>query len=162
MSRHSALIWISINFLAGQSKLRELVHDLQKIGDIPALSSIYKNFLSARLEDLNSNLVLVLKLDTKLDSQEIFVHLQKMAAVFSAQVIILAFDQEIRMVPGKNLPQPQLHADPLTLRCASEAWGEYHHPVLGQTLNEIVRLSDSPQNAAFFAQGLSLFSAESS
>jgi len=167
MSKHSALIWISTDLMAGTARLVYLIQQLQELGEVAHMSSIYKKFLSERSEDLNSNLVLVVRLSTSRDLEDIFVILQSLEknkevtlGANPENLVLLAYDQEIRMMPGQNLPSPKLHTDTLTLRCAAEAWADYHHPVLGQTLQELVRFSDPLKHIEFFAQGRSLFSME--
>lgn len=110
---------------------------------------------------------MVLRLNTALEMNELFDGLQTLegnrdVAFGGTQenLLLLSYDQEIRMMPGENLPSPKLHTDTLTLRCAAEAWGDYRHPVLGQTLQELVRLSDPLKHVEFFAQGRILFSGE--
>jgi 7,8-dihydro-6-hydroxymethylpterin-pyrophosphokinase len=168
MKKQMALISLSTDLMAGPARLRTLVDALAEMGDITQVSSIYKQFRSHGTADLNFNLVMVLKLNTDRDLEEVFALLQSLEqtqpAGFGSQpeaLSLLAFNQEIRMVPGQNLPNPSLHTDPLTLRCAAEVWGGYRHPVLGQTLQELVRFSDPLTQAEFFAQGRSLFSTES-
>lgn len=167
MKKHSSLIWISTDLMAGSTRLKELIQQISEIGAIQQVSSIYKKYLNQRSEDLNSNLVLVLRIGTDHSMEEVFALLQGLEQSKEAQfgantegLALLAFDQEVRMMPGQNLPNPKLHVDPLTLRCAAEAWGDYHHPVLGQTLQELVRFSDPLRHVEFFAQGRSLFSTE--
>ncbi len=167
MNQHSVLISISTDLMAGNDRLKYFIHQFREIGEIVQTSSVYKKFLSERSKDLNSNLVLVLRLNTERDRDEVFALLQKLEqkketalGASPESLILLAFDQEIRMRPGQNLPHPRLHTDTLTLRCAGEAWPEYTHPVLGQTLQELVRCSDPLKHVEFFAQGRSLLSTE--
>jgi 7,8-dihydro-6-hydroxymethylpterin-pyrophosphokinase len=167
MKKQTVLISISTDLMAGPARLRVLVEALTEIGDVARVSSIYKQFRSHGTADLNFNLVMVLKVNTNHGFEEIFALLQSLEqskpAGFGSQpevLSLLAYNQEIRMVPGQNLPHPYLHMDPLTLRCAAEVWGDYTHPVLGQTLQELVRFSDPLTQAEFFAQGRSLFSTE--
>jgi hypothetical protein len=167
MKAHSALIWTSTDLMAGLDRLKTRVQQLADVGDIARVSAVYKKFLSHRSEDLNSLLVLAIRLNTDLGSDQLFAILQSLAkndeptsGGENESLILLAFDQEIRLMPGQNLPHLKLHTDTLTLRCAAEAWGEYQHPVLGQSLQDLVRFSDPLIHVEFFAQGRSLFSTE--
>jgi 7,8-dihydro-6-hydroxymethylpterin-pyrophosphokinase len=167
MNPHSVLISISTDLMAGNERLQYFIQQLREVGEIVQTSSVYKKFLSERSKDLNSSLIVALRMETERDRDEIFALLQKLEqkketsfAASPENLILLAFDQEIRMRPGQNLPHPKLHTDTLTLRCAGEAWPEYTHPVLGQTLRELVRCSDPLKHVEFFAQGRSLLSTE--
>jgi 7,8-dihydro-6-hydroxymethylpterin-pyrophosphokinase len=167
MKSHSALIWTSTDLMAGLDRLKVRIQQLESVGDIARVSAVYKKFLSHRSEDLNSLLVLAIRLNTDLESEQLFAILQSLekndeptAGGENESLTLLAFDQEIRLMPGQNLPHLKLHTDTLTLRCAAETWGEYQHPVLGQSLQDLVRFSDPLKHVEFFAQGRSLFSTE--
>lgn len=163
---HAILIRISLDLIAGIPRLKKIISEFSGLGEITAVSSIYKRYLNQRSEDLNSELVLVTKLETQKTFEDVFHFLnqtearQKMSSP-SVVISLLSFDQTVRLFPGQNLPSPLLHAESLTLRCASEVWGIYEHPVLGQTLNELVRSAQPLSHVEFFAQGRSLFSPES-
>lgn len=163
---HMAMVSISIELTAGQARLKQIVSSFSEIGQIVGVSSVYKRFLTNRAEDLNSELVLVLKIETDLLPEEIFQFLNEKAQAnvgrVSGHFVLLVYDRQVRLMPGQNLPSALLHSDNLTLRCAAEAWGGYEHPVLGQTLNELVRSNEPLNNVEFFAQGRSLFSSEES
>jgi hypothetical protein len=163
---HHALIRISVDLVAGNSRLQTIVAEIQDVGRIVAGSSVYKRFLNSRREDLNSELLLVVKLETQKSEIEMFDFLKKKEMISPRQGMakpetytLLAYDQTTRLVPGQNLPSTLLHQDFLTLRCASEAWGAYEHPVLGQTLNELVKSTQqqkerSTEHTEFFSQFL--------
>lgn len=161
---HMTLILVSIDLVAGQSKLKEIANSFQAIGQVVETSSVYKKYLNARSEDLNSELIFVLKVETEKDVSEIFKFLENEQSRFATEdrgaFVLLTYDHLLRLFPGQNLPHPLLHSDKLTLRCAAEAWGAYEHPVLGQTLNELVRSSDPLAHVEFFAQGRNLISSE--
>jgi hypothetical protein len=112
-------------------------------------SSVYKRDLEFGVNNFNSELVMALRLEIPIGHQELHQILKNL----SPGITLLAYDQEVHLFPGKSLPHPDLHQDSLTLRCAAEAWGTYEHPVLGQTLNEIVRSHDKFEKVEFFAQG---------
>jgi hypothetical protein len=162
-SAHAILVLIAIDLVAGQRRLKEIVHSLSEIGSVTGTSSVYKRFLTSRSEDLNSELVMVLKLQTEQFPEDIFrtLHEKQQDLLRSGHFVLLVYDNLVRLMPGQNLPSSLLHTDNLTLRCAAEAWGAYEHPVLGQTLNELVRSHEPLSNVEFFAQGRSLFSSES-
>ena len=147
--------------MAGSHRLQTLIREIQEIGKIVTGSSIYKRFLNSRMEDLNSELIFVVKLETQKNEIQVFDFLRKKEMISPRfgmskpeTYTMLAFDQNTRLVPGENLPSPLLHQDPLTLRCASDAWGSFEHPVLGQTLNELVKSHQSVERTEFYSQFL--------
>lgn len=159
---HHALIYISVEFTAGLEKVRTLLTGLRQYGDIPRTSSVYKRFLTSRQEDLNSDICLVVKIDTDLGPMELQQRLEEMNSVLlqnqhrQGQTLLLSYDRVVQLLPTSTLPHPQLRNDGLTLRCAAEIWGGYEHPVLGQTLNELVKSSEPIKTSEFFAQGKNL------
>jgi len=56
---HIALISISIELTLGPQRLKEIVSTMEAIGHPVGISSIYKRYLNYRMEDLNSELVVV-------------------------------------------------------------------------------------------------------
>lgn len=139
----------------------EIIDRLGKIGKLDAVSTLYKKFRTTRSEDLNSSLTLVARWTVGLSAEEIFNVLSEMRLENSwhngDDVTLLGIADEVRLVPGENLPNPALHGDSVILRCAAEVYGDYFHPVLGQTLTELVLCSDPASNAEFFSQGRSIF-----
>ncbi len=146
--KHSFLILLTTDFVHGIQEQQRILSEIQNFSKVLNTSSVYKRYLDFSADNLNSELVLVLRGETDFSEK----HLQDAISKVSTDLLLLALDQEVNMLPGNTLPHPLLHTDPLTLRCAAEAWGSYEHPVLGQTLNEIVR-SDRMEKVEFFAQG---------
>lgn len=146
---HGTLFFITADFANGLEGLKAIIQQLAFIGRITGVSSIYKRYHDYSSENFNSDLVISIRMETSLAHHDLHMALQKI----SSGILILAYDQEVNMYPGKNLPHTDLHSDSLTLRCAAEAWGTYEHPVLGQTLNEIVRSDNKFEKVEFFAQG---------
>jgi hypothetical protein len=159
---HHALISISVEFTAGLEKVRALLGELRQYGDISGVSSVYKRFLTSRHEDLNSDICLVIKMDTDISHGELQQKLEEINAALlqnlrkQGQTLLLSYDRMVQLLPASTLPHPLLRNDGLTLRCAAEVWGGYEHPVLGQTLNELVKSSEPIKTSEFFAQGKSL------
>lgn len=148
-TNHGALLFVASDFANNLDGLRDLIFKIGSLGRITGVSSVYKRYLEFNVENFNSELVMALQMEVAIEHQE----LHQMLPMLSPGISLLAFDQEVHLYPGKNLPHPDLHADSLTLRCAAEAWGTYEHPVLGQTLNEIVRSDVTMERIEFFAQG---------
>ena len=162
---HQAMFLLTTDLSSGSQRLRALLAERLQAEKIVATSSIYKRQADDSRLELSSDLLVVLKVETELDPNEIFEnfyrHKQEANENNQDQLILLAYEKMVRMAPGQNLPHPLLHADDLTLRCAAEVWGDYEHPVLGQTLQQLVRSRQDLPVAEFFAQGKSLFSSES-
>lgn len=152
---HGALLFLAADFADGLTGLSRLVYRISDLGRITGISSIYKRYHDYSSENFNSDLVLSIRLETSLSSYELHRSLEGI----STGLILLAWDQEVNMHPGRNLPHTDLHSDSLTLRCAAEAWGSYEHPVLGQTLNEIVKSDHRFEKVEFFAQGQTVLDA---
>ncbi len=157
---HKALILISSDLVAGIDRLKKIGSEISELSEIQEISSVYKKFLNIRSEDLNSELVVVLKVQTAMTSENLFDCLKQHKSPRVHQQLtdyeslsILCYDDEVRMFPGQNLPSPLLHSDALALRCAAEVWGHYRHPVLKKTLNELVKSNPTLNHVEFFAQG---------
>lgn len=157
---HQALFWIATDFMSGTARLQNSVFKLTSLGPVISVSSVYKKFLYSRTEDLNSELCAVVKMGIEKSQNEVFDFLSEFIRQSHSapqgsktEIAILALDQEVRLYPGQNLPSPLLHSNSLILRCASEAWGGYEHPIIKKTLNELVKSSEPLMNVEFFAQG---------
>lgn len=157
----NGIILISTEFVSGINRIREMLSELQSLGELTSVSTLYKKFRSLRAEDLNSNITLVTRWNLLKSPEETFETLERLRASINwkhgDEITLLGIDGEVRLVPGENLPNPNLHGDSLVLRCAAEVYGEYFHPVLGQTLSELVVCSDPVHLAEFFSQGRSIF-----
>lgn len=158
-----ALIYFSVDLVAGIDFVRKLATNLAPKARVEAVSSIYKRFLNTRREDLNSELCVVVKVSTLLPFNELGAYLDSQqvergvnGSSVNAHASLLSFNNQVLLTPKRPLPHPQLHSDMLTMRCAAEIYGNYEHPVLGQTLNELVKSNETPESIEFFSQGRSL------
>lgn len=155
----SGLILISTDFVSGAKRLSQILTQIKSFGAIELGSSVYRKYLGAKAEDLNSEICLVVKLRTFLTDRELIRGLRELTTEElktryrePEKILLLCYDDKIQVIPGLNLPHPILHSDGLTLRCAAEVWPEYSHPVLGQTLNELVRCRPVTSEFDFFSQ----------
>ena len=156
-----AIIYISIDLVSGLTKMKNIVNELRSIGELRASSTVYKKFRSRRAEDLNASIVMATRWSLRASEAEVFeeiarimdYHLSQNSWSGNLEIMFLAATNTVRLVPEENLPHPQLHMDSLILRCAAEVYGEYHHPILDQTLAELVLCSDPVRDAEFFDQG---------
>ena len=61
IQEHFVLIYLSVDLVVGLSELKQMVSALQEKVQIQAISSVYKRYLTHRSEDLNSELIAVIK-----------------------------------------------------------------------------------------------------
>lgn len=164
MSKNHALLSITVPLVAGTAALRSAIQQISKIGSIHTVSSVYKRYLNGRAEDLNSELVTVLKIETSLSHVELNqALLTKMLETFTQhKVQLLNYNSLVSLNPDLPLPSPILYGDHVVLTCAAEAWGVYEHPVLGETLNQLLKSATPGSNAEFFGQSRILTEREAS
>lgn len=155
----TAIIFISTDFLSGLSRIKNVLREMSEIGELQRISTIYKKYRSQRSEDLNAVIVTAARWKLNMSEAEVFDLIEDIAASVTGgntEIFFLAATDTVRLVPGENLPHPLLHSDSLVLRCAAEVFGEYRHPILAQTLSELVFCSDPVIDVEFFDQGKGL------
>lgn len=162
--RHSALIQLSLDVAGGVESAKNILRSISDQGEVAAISSVYKRFLTPEAVDLSARLEFVIRLETTLGVDPI---LQLILSLCNqgapglvqnthSELILLAFDDLIQMSPRLTLPYPFLHQDPLIIRCAAEAWGQYEHPIFQKNLSDLSRLAPQAKQAEFYMQGKSL------
>ncbi len=163
MTQHSSLVLISIKMIAGVEILKRLVNELRLISWAMEFSSVYVQYETDQRYDFDANLITVLKMGTDLNAQEFakkLLYTQNYLLSFTGpdrvKMTLLALDLETLMVPDLTLPHPSLHIDPLVIRCATEVWGNFEHPILKKSLHELARSLPPITNAEFMLQGKSL------
>lgn len=149
---HNALLSLSVPTPKGAGAIATILKGLPEGIKLIGVSAIYKKYFSEKSDDLNSVLICVIRIETGLSPQSLF---QKMSS-WTGDWVLLLYDQIVSLTPEMPIPHPLLFEDAALLRCASETWGEYEHPILGQSLNELVRSVHSFENIEFFAQGRSV------
>lgn len=149
MSSHSALLSIELPTVYAGKELGKIKHQLPIEVRLKACSSVYKRYLSKAYQDLNSTVFLVIRIETEYGFEELFDEMKRTNLYWR----ILVYDQIVRISPNLTLPSPALNEDGALLRCAAEAWPDYPHPVLGQSLNELVKSVHSFGDVEFHAQG---------
>ncbi len=142
----------------GTQAIRKALEEIRKDFPIERMSSVYKRYFFERNEDLNSELIFVFKTVTDLDPERLVEKLQFLMNLggtsgTKAELVLLSYDQLVMLTPRIPLPHPRLAQDPAILRCASEVWGDFNHPVLDQTLNEVVKSMHSFEHIEFFSRG---------
>ena len=144
--------------LHGDAALREMSQKLKEHGEILAGSNVYKKLPEEIGERPKLYYVVLLQtLESKEDLQRAVSLLKTLKAGFSSGAILLAFDQVVQMVPGSTLPSPAFMEDYPYLHCASEVAGDYEHPIMGKTLNELVKQRRTKDHGLeFHSQGKDL------
>jgi hypothetical protein len=156
--KHQALVLVSSDLAQGQNLIRKIVAEIRSICEVVGVSCVYKRKLQDSLSVYQTELMAVLRTDTSMDKDHFFETLCGiMAKNRGTKILLLSFDSTAQMLPELTLPHPQLARDSVVLRCASEVWGDFEHPILGQTLNQLVHLNNSNELVEFFSQGTSLF-----
>ncbi len=163
MTSQPALVLISIKMIAGVDILKRLVNELKLISWEMEFSSVYVQYETEQRYDFDANMMTVLKMGTSLGAKEFSQKLQEIENYLLSftgpervKITPLAMGQETMMVPDLTLPHPSLHKEPLVIRCATEVWGNYEHPILKKTLNDLARGLPAITNAEFMLQGKSL------
>lgn len=161
---HKALIHVALDLVGGVEKAKEILRVISDFGQVVSLSSVYKRFLTPERKDISARIEFVLKLET-LHSVDQTLHLilslcqegqPGLNRQSYAEATLLAFDQMILMSPKLTLPYPKMHQDPLVIRAAAEAWGQYAHPIYEKNLSELSKSAPPAQEAEFYMQGKSL------
>lgn len=163
-SRHSALIHVTLDLVGGVDKAKVFLGKMKESGQIVAISSVYKRYLTTERIDLSARLEFVIRLETSFNVDETLNLVLSLGEQGSqglireshSEVTLLAFDSMILMSPRLTLPYPELHRDPLIIRCSAEAWGQYEHPIYQKSLSEISRTAPPAKHAEFYIQGKSL------
>ena len=155
-----ALISISTEMTRGLNGLRECLQGLDQL-EVQKVSSVYRRRDLLTEGTLSSEVLVVLGVQTKQSLSDLqgFLLRQNERYPFS-QWLLLSYNHEIHLDPESPIPHPRLNFDPLILRCAAEIQGSFEHPVLGRSLQELVRSSAQMSDEAsdeFLARGESLF-----
>ena len=161
---HNALIYVALDLVGGEAKAKMLLGKIHECGEVIAMSSVYKRYMTEARVDLNARMEFVIRFETVMSVDQCL-HMvlslceqgsQGLAKKDHAELTLLAYDNVILMSPRLTLPYPELHTDPLIIRCAAEAWGQYEHPIFQKTLSEISRTAQPARMAEFYIQGKSL------
>lgn len=163
-SSHNALIYVAIDLVGGVEKAKEILRRFTEYGELSTISSVYKRFLTPERKDISARIEFVVRLLTSYGVDQvlhmILSHCQEGQPGLNRQsyadLTLLAFDDLILMSPKLTLPYPQMHQDPLIIRAAAEAWGQYAHPIYEKNLSELSKNAPPAQQAEFYMQGKSL------
>lgn len=153
---HQTLVHLATDLVGGTLVAQNLLADLEKVGHVTAVSSVYKRYLGKNRVDLNANIEAVVRLGTDCAVDELLWHFKQFLKEKKASLKLLSYDDLVVLSPQLTLPHPTLHTDFLIVRCASEAWTQFEHPIIQKTLSEIASLALPAVDAEFFLQGKSL------
>lgn len=147
---NQSLVLVAVDYAKGLDGLKKCLRKIVQFSQITNLSSVYRHHFGNQERGYRSTLKMIVKIDTQLSYETLL----KLTEETSGDLTILTFNQEVQLVPNRNLPHPDLNTDFLVLRCAAEAWGGYEHPIIGKTLNEMVVSQESFEQIEFFSQGI--------
>lgn len=153
---HQTLIHVVVDLVGGTVVAQNLISDLSGIGAVGKISSVYKRYLGKNHVDMNANIEVVFRFGTNCAVDELLWHFKQYTKEKKANLNLLSYDDLVILSPQLTLPHPNLHRDFLIVRCASEAWAQYEHPIVQKTLGEIAAVALPAVDAEFFLQGKSL------
>lgn len=134
--------------------IQEMLRDISECGEVLACSTVYKHMEMREGVGAQSCLSFVIMFATYLSAEQTLYLLVNNAP--NGEPMLLCFNQLVLLNSKLTLPHPELAMHPLTLRCATDVWSQYEHPVLHRTLGELVKNSELKQRAEFLMQGETL------
>ena len=144
---NECLIYFKFSILENKERIKTLLLDSQEYLMVNKISSVFKRKkqTASSLEEMQE---FVIRVNTKYEVEELFrrLNIREHKAKLSYHVELLAFNNEIKLIPNIALPHPSLFLDPLVLHCSAEIWPEYIHPVNKLSL----RKSDIETNMELF------------
>ncbi|MFN7729902.1 MAG: hypothetical protein ACK5P7_12160 [Bdellovibrio sp.] len=145
-----ALAAISTQLAHGTTGLRHALRELSPL-KIQRVSAIYRR-IDVRTEGtLSSDLVMALRFVTNLDVISVKSQFRQLSSELPAtRHYLLTFNHDVILDPRMPLPHPDLVDDPLILHCAAEIEGGFEHPVLGRSLQELVKSSQPRDGKSLF------------
>lgn len=156
LPQHQTLIHLSAEFSGGLSAARKIVREVHELGNVIAVSSVYKRFSGDSRADMNATIETVLHFTTDFPVDELLWHFRRLTKESNVLLTLLSYDDLVVLSPQLTLPHPSLHTDPLMVRCASEALPTYEHPIIQKTLAEISGQASPARDAEFYLQGKTL------
>ena len=155
---HFSIIGICVDINKGKKIINELVKEINSFVTPIKISNVYKRDIHEHINSKKTELICALKITTNLKSKELAETLDHLKDKYNdCFVHLLVFDKDINIIPELTLPNPILVSDHVILRCAAEVWENYEHPILGQSLNEIIDSIRVNDKVEFYSQGLSIF-----
>jgi len=153
---HHTLVHLVTDLVGGTSMAQNLLSEMEKVGHVVAISSVYKRYLGRNRVDLNASIEAIVRFATDCAVDELLWHFKQFISEKKIKLNLLSYDDLVVLSPQLTLPHPSLHTDFLVIRCASEAWAQFEHPIIQKPLSEIASASLPAVDAEFFLQGKSL------
>lgn len=153
---HQTLVHISTDLVGGTPITQNLIIQMEKLGETSAISSVYKRYLGKNRVDMNANIEVVVRFATDCAVDELLWHFKQLVKEKKVNLTLLSYDDLVVLSSQLTLPHPSLHTDFLIVRCGSEAWSQFEHPIIQKTLSEIASTALPVVDAEFFLQGKSL------
>ena len=169
---HSVLIGVKAYSASGMDLLKKVFALLKTHVEVAQLSSIYKvrgkisnskGIHDLRSQESFSGLSVVVKAFTSLEPPGLLSVFQKIEDDLRSEVLhrsvsvnLLIFEGLTLMTPGLTLPHPEFHLQPEVLVPAAEVWGDYHHPILKDSIFSLSKRYSDENWGEFYTQGKSL------
>ncbi len=146
------LVGLRSNLMNGMKPIEHWLSWAQENYGEVQISNIYRTEGQALDRGWLSELWTVVRIETEIshfDSQTLPIR----PPDSDVEATLLSWDDQVLLNPKAPLPNPDLHRKRLFLQCSAELEPKLVHPILGQTLVELVNLDQRPLSAAFFGQG---------
>lgn len=159
MSKEIILVGLRTNLLDGLSPLRGLFERAQKDFQEAKPSNVYKSEGQALEQGWLAELWTVIRAETELPPMEVRNILGRWeleAKEPVADITFLSYGSHVLLNPQSPLPDPNLHRKRVFLQCAAEVEPHFIHPILGQSLLQLVNSDQRALIGEFFAQGRQL------
>lgn len=145
-----ALLSLSTQMVKGPRALRDAIGSLAELR-VQKISSVYRRLDPETEGTLAAEIMVVLGITTSSDLRGLQDQIRMAGTAFPAvEWKLLSFNHEVRLDPDSPVPHPLLHTDPMILHCAAEVESVFEHPVLGRSLQELVKSSQSLLGAPQF------------
>lgn len=159
-----ALLALSTQLVRGPRALREAVKVLGE-SSVQKISAVYRRVDPKTDGSLAAEIITVLSITHEADLRDLQGKIKEaQKAVPTVTWRLLSFNHQVRLEPESPIPHPDLHMDPVILHCAAEVQGVFEHPVLGRSLQELVKSSQSsfgPPEFEFLLRGETLLGSNS-
>lgn len=163
MTENQCLVGIETAGVKSWDLLADSYISIQKFGHIEKTSCVYQlrnDEAPLRKQDPNRNLSVVLEFKTPLSPQELALLLSPLSTqikfLHDRKLMLLAYEDLFLMTPDLTLPHPELHAKEKWLIPAAEICGQWKHPVLNLTLEQIAKPVQYKSHLEFYSQGKAL------
>lgn len=153
MNTETVLIGLRCNLMEGLDPLRKAVQEVQHNSSDHKISNIYKSEGLALERGWLAELWAVLRLRSNSDLHDLKTQMLFWSDRTPIELTLLSFGSHVVLNPEVPLPHPHLHRMRIFLQCAAEVEPHFIHPILGQTLLDLVNSDARVLNGEFFAQG---------